>query len=569
MELIVDNFAGGGGASTGIELATGRRVDIAINHDPDAIAMHKVNHPFTQHFCESVWEVNPKEICEGNPVGLMWLSPDCKHFSRAKGGKPVSKNVRGLAWIALRWAATVRPRVIMLENVPEFITWGRLGKDGKPDPKHTGETFWSFVRALERHGYEVAWRELRACDYGAPTIRTRFFLVARCDGKPIIFPKPTHGEGLLPFRTAAECIDWSLPCKSIFGRKKPLKDNTLRRIARGLEKFTIKADKPFIINYKFDNPPESADEPLSTITAVGNHYVTMPHISKFFGEVVGSKVSEPLGTVTAIDHNAVVTPLIAPYIMANNTNNVGAAANDPVPTITTGNRNFYTAASLIQYHSEQSGSEVRGQALDAPIMTVDASPRYALTAAHIVKYYKGDNYSSVNDPLHTVTTKERHMLVESHLCILRRNQDCKSLNEPFLTECTSAGHFAEVRTVIQTYKNGENLGHWSEIRKLLNTYCGYSLADNEILLLEINSGMYFISDIGMRMLTPRELYRAQGFPENYIIDFDVNGKTYKKKAQIARCGNAVPPPFAKALVEANLPEMCRKENTDIEERQQA
>ena len=220
-ELIVDNFAGGGGASTGIELAVGRPIDIAINHDPDAIAMHSVNHPHTQHYCESVWDVNPAEICGGQPVGLMWLSPDCKHFSRAKGGKPVSKNVRGLAWIALRWAATVRPRVIILENVPEFVTWGRLGRDGKPDKRYAGETFRSFVHQLRQKGYEVDWRELKACDYGAPTIRKRFFLIARCDGKSIVFPKPTHGtgKGLLPYRTAAECIDWSIPCKSIFGRE--------------------------------------------------------------------------------------------------------------------------------------------------------------------------------------------------------------------------------------------------------------------------------------------------------------------------------------------------------------
>lgn len=255
--------------------------------------------------------------------------------------------------------------------------------------------------------------------------------------------------------------------------------------------------------------------------------------------------------------------------MSNNTNNVGASADSPLPTVTTGNRNFLTAASLIQYHSEQSNSEIRGQELNAPIMTVDASPRYALTAAHVVKYYKGDNYSSVNEPLHTVTVKERHMLVESHLCILRRNQDCKELTEPFLTECTSAGHFAEIRTVISTYKNGDDPGYWAEVRKLLNTYCGYALADNEILLLEINGEKYFISDIGLRMLTPRELYRAQGFPEKYIIDFDVNGKKYPRSAQIARCGNAVPPPFAKALVEANLPEMCKEAENTVEERQQA
>ena len=489
MELIIDNFAGGGGASTGIELATGRPVDIAINHDPDAIAMHKINHPHTRHYCESVWDVSPPEICGGNQVGLMWLSPDCKHFSRAKGGKPVSKNVRGLAWIALRWAATARPRVIILENVPEFVTWGRLGKDVRPDPQHIGETFWSFVRALERHGYEVAWRELSACDYGAPTIRRRFFLVARCDGKPIVFPKATHGDGLIPYRTAAECIDWSIPCNSIFGREKPLAENTLRRIARGLDKFTIKAEKPFIM--------------------------------KYYRGIIGSDITAPLGTVTAIDHNALVTP------------------------------------SLIQYHSEQSGSEVRGQALDKPVMTVDASPRYALTAAHIVKYYSGKNHgSAVNSPLHTITTKDRNALIESHLCILRNNQDCKPLDEPMPTLCTSGGHISKIRTAIARYNPAGEHGNWAEVRGLLNNYCGYSLADDEILLLEINGDKYFISDIGMRMLEPRELYRAQGFPDDYIIDFDVNGKRYPRSAQVARCGNAVPPPFAEALVRANLPEMC-------------
>ena len=526
-ELIVDNFAGGGGASTGIELAVGRPIDIAINHDPDAIAMHSVNHPHTQHYCESVWDVNPAEICGGQPVGLMWLSPDCKHFSRAKGGKPVSKNVRGLAWIALRWAATVRPRVIILENVPEFVTWGRLGRDGKPDKRYAGETFRSFVHQLRQKGYEVDWRELKACDYGAPTIRKRFFLIARCDGKSIVFPKPTHGtgKGLLPYRTAAECIDWSIPCKSIFGREKPLAENTLRRIARGLDKFTLKAGKPFI--------------------------------AKFYGGVVGSAISEPLGTVTAIDHNALVAPQIAPYIMANNTTNVGAAANEPLPTITTGNRNYYTAASLIQYHSEQSSSEVRGQALDKPVMTVDASPRYGLTAAHIVKYYSRENHgSAVNSPLHTVTTKDRNALIESHLCVLRNNQDCKPLDEPVPTLCTSGGHVAEIRTTIVKYSPAGQYGNWVEVRALLNNYCGYSLADDEILLLEINGDQYFISDIGMRMLEPRELYRAQGFPEDYIINFDVNGKQYSRSAQVARCGNAVPPPFAEALVRANLPEMC-------------
>lgn len=514
-ELIVDNFAGGGGASTGIELATGRPVDIAINHDPDAIAMHKINHPHTRHYCESVWDVNPREVCEGNPVGLMWLSPDCKHFSRAKGGKPVSKKIRGLAWIALRWAATVKPRVIILENVPEFVTWGRIGKeDGKPDPKHAGETFRSFVRQLREHGYAVEWQELKACDYGAPTIRKRFFLVARRDGKPIEFPKPTHGEGLIPYRTAAECIDWTIPCRSIFEREKPLAENTLRRIAKGLDKFTIKFDKPFIItcNHGGDGFRGSdIDTPLNSITAKCSDGIVIPHISKYFGGIIGSNITDPLGTVTAIDHNAVVVPKISPYIMANNT---------------------LTAASLIQYHSEQGKSEVRGQSLDKPIMTVDASPRYALTEAHVVKYYNS------------------------------------SVNEPFL-KCTSTGHFAEMRTVISTYKDDSCLGHWTEVRKLLNTYCGYTLASDEILLLEINGERYFIFGIGMRMLAPRELYRAQGFPEDYVIDFDVNGKKYSRSSQVARCGNAVPPPFAEVLIRANLPEICGKKYETMEELRKA
>lgn len=528
-ELIVDNFAGGGGASTGIELATGRPVDIAINHDPDAILMHMTNHPFTRHYCESVWDVNPKELCGGHPVGLMWLSPDCKHFSRAKGGKPVSKNIRGLAWIAVRWAATVKPRVIILENVPEFVTWGPLDENNYPDPKKRGKTFNSFVNALRSYGYEVKWKELKACDFGAPTIRKRFFLIARCDGKPIVFPEPTHGEGKIPYRTAAECIDWSIPCKSIFERSKPLADNTLRRIARGLDKFTIKADKPFIMVNNSANGPKGIDEPIPTVTTGNRNFLCVPSVQKYYGGITGSDISEPLPTVTAIDHNALLAP------------------------------------SLIQYHSETSASEVRGQALSKPIMTVDGSPRYGLTSAHIVKYYSGDNYSAADAPLATITTRERHGLIESHLCVLRNNQDCKSLNEPLPTECTSGGHFAEIRTSIIKYPPEKRLSHWSEIRELLNKYCGYNLSDDEILLLDINGDNYYIADIGMRMLEPRELYNAQGFPADYIIDRDYKGNVYPRSKQVARCGNAVPPPFAEALVRANLPEMCGNKITTMRE----
>lgn len=525
-EIIVDNFAGGGGASTGIELATGQAVNIAINHDPDAILMHKTNHPFTKHHCESVWDVKPTEICEGHPVGLMWLSPDCKHFSRAKGSKPVSKNVRGLAWIAVRWAATVKPRVIILENVPEFITWGPLDKNNYPDKKQAGRTFNCFVNALRRCGYEVQWQELKACDYGAPTIRKRFFLIARCDGQPIVFPEATYGDtpGLKPYKTAADCIDFSIPCNSIFNRKKPLAENTMRRIARGLDKFTIKCDEPYIVTCNHGGEVfrgQSVDESLKTITAKCTDGVVLPSVQKYYGGVVGSKITEPLGTVTAIDHNSLLTPF------------------------------------LIQYHSETTHSEVRGQSLDKAIMTVDASPRYALTAAHIMKYYSGaDNYSACSNPLHTIRTKDSNALIESHLCILRNHQDCKPLTAPMPTECTSAGHFAEVKTRIVKYNTVSDLGCWPEIRTLLNAYCDYNIAADEILLLHINDEDYFIADIGMRMLTPRELYNAQGFPADYIIDYDYTGKVYPKTKQVARCGNAVPPPFAEALVRANLPEMC-------------
>ena len=521
-EIIVDNFAGGGGASTGIELATGRPVTIAINHDIEAIRMHQANHPYTEHYQASVWDIDPVEVCRGRPVGLAWFSPDCKHFSRAKGGKPVNKNIRGLAWIVLRWAAKVRPRVIILENVPEFVTWGPVRK-GKPVKSKSGQTFRKWLSQLSELGYNSEYRKLKACDYGAPTIRERFFLVVRCDGKPIVFPEPTHGngKGLKPYRTAAECIDWTIPCKSIFGRKHPLRDNTMRRIAKGLNKFTLKSGNPYIVANNTGNLGKEVNEPVPTITTGNRNCLSLPHISKFYGGVTGAEISNPLPTVTAIDHNAL------------------------------------TAAQLIQYHSETSKSETRGQSLNEPIMTVDASPRYALTAAHIVKYYSGDNYSSANAPLHTITTKERNALVESHLCVMRHNEDCREFDKPLPTITTSGAHFAEIRTSIVRYiNNSKNYGNWSEVRTLLNKFCGYSLADDEILLLEINGEKYFIYDIGMRMLEPKELYAAQGFPPDYIIDKDYSGKNYSRKEQVARCGNAVPPPFAEALVRANLPEWC-------------
>lgn len=525
-EIVVDNFAGGGGASTGIKMAIGRDVDIAINHDPAAIAMHRANHPLTEHYCESVWDIDPKTATGGRPVALCWFSPDCKHFSKAKGGKPVDKNIRGLAWVALRWAATVRPRVIMLENVEEFKTWGPL-KNNYPDPEQKGRTFNCFVNALRRHGYKVDWRELRACDYGAPTVRKRFFLIARCDGKPIVWPEPTHGDPanievkvgrLKPWHTAAECIDWSLPCPSIFERKKPLAENTLRRIAKGLQKFVIDNPAPFIVQ----------------VNHGGDNYR-------------GVDLTKPFPTITAKHGFGVVTP----YVMVNQHQNAGSKVNTPLHTILTGNHHYLMLPHLIQYHGEKSTKEVRGQDLNDPLLVVDASNRYGLVATHLVKHY-GGNYkgsgASMIKPMPTITTVDHNAVVTSNLIQLNKSSE-QDLHKPFNTITAGGGHFAEVRAFLIKY---------------YGQACGQNLAEplhtittkDRFGLITVAGIEYQIIDIGMRMLTPRELFRAQGFSDDYIIEHDDKGKRYPKTAQVARCGNAVPPQLPAALVRANLPELC-------------
>lgn len=535
-EIIVDNFAGGGGASTGIELATGRSVDIAINHDPAAIAMHRANHPETEHYCESVWDVDPREIAAGRPVGLVWLSPDCKHFSKAKGGKPVEKTIRGLAWIAVRWAATVRPRVIMLENVEEFKTWGPLMKDGYPDPDQKGRTFNCFVNALRRQGYNVEWRELRACDYGAPTIRKRLFLIARRDGCPIVWPEPTHGAPdspvvlagkRTPWRTAAEIIDWSIPCPSIFERKKPLADNTLRRIARGIQKFVINNANPFIVrvNHSGSNHHycDSIEEPFKTITSKNGWGLVTPYIARigqtgFGGDRLQYEVEDPLTTITTKAEHLLVSP------------------------------------TLIQMgYTERKGQAPRALDLDKPIGTITAAGnKFALAAASLIKHYGGGYTGSGNDledPLSTVTTVDHNALVTSHLMILRNNQFGQQVTEPVPTITAGGGHVAEVRAFLIAYY-GSSIGQ--DLSDPLQTV----VTKDRFGLVTIEGIDYQIVDIGMRMLEPHELFAAQGFPSNYIINVDADGKRYSKSAQVARCGNAVPPPFAKALVKANLPDMC-------------
>ncbi len=570
-ELIVDNFAGGGGASTGLERAFGRPVDIAINHDPEALAMHAANHPRTKHFCESVFDVDPVEITGNQPVGLVWLSPDCKHFSKAKGGKPVSKKIRGLAWIALRWAATVKPRVIMLENVEEFVTWGPLGADGRPCPKNRGRTFRSFVNALERHGYRVEYRELRGCDFGAPTIRKRLFLVARRDGLPIVWPTPTHGDPksaavragtLQPWRTAGtDVIDWSIPCPSIFERARPLKDATLRRIARGIMKFVLNSNDPFIVSYysdetRFRGAP--VDEPLGTTTTANRFAVCVPHITKFRANSIGSAADAPLHTVTAGGDCA--RPAGAAHAMG------------------------VVAATLIQTgYGERPGQAPRVPGLDKPLGTIVAgAAKHAAVTAFLAKHYGGVTGTRVDVPAGTVTTTDHHAVVTaqlvgcggragqsrprdaseptatltskadttvavSHLVKLRGTcRDGAPADEPLHTISAGGTHHAEVRAFLIKYY-GEG-GQWQDAREPLHTIP----TRDRIGLVTIHGEDYAIVDIGMRMLTPRELARAQGFPDSYVLDPVVNGKPLSKSAQVRMIGNSVCPDVATALIRANF-----------------
>ena len=631
-ELIIDNFAGGGGASVGIELATGRPVDIAINHDADAIAMHSVNHPYTTHYKEDVFAINPEKVTGGRPVGIAWFSSDCKHFSRAKGNKPVEHKIRGLSWVIIKWAmSSVAPRCIFMENVEEIQTWGPLivDADGKsrPDPERSGETFKAFVgmlsdgvapdcpalaeaceflkiergsaeeqRLIKGLGYKLEFRTIRACDLGAPTIRKRFYLVARNDGKPIVFPKATHGKGkgLKPYRTAAECIDWSIPCPSIFERKKPLVKNTLRRVARGLDKFVIKNPKPYILEMNFDNPFQDVDRPMSTQTSANHHYLITPElvqVNHSGDSLRGQKVDDTFPTITQKHGFGVATPVLvecshkngpgvhgvdapmntqtgkacfaveAPYLTKFQQHSLGQDAKKPLDTVMPGATRFGAVMpSIIQYHSEQSKGEVRGQDIQEPLMTVDGSPRYATIAANIVHYYGGADHASKSDaPIPTVTTLPRHYLCASNLCVLRKNMDGKSLDEPMPTLTTSAGHFAEIRTYLLPVDSTQDLYHWNEVRKLLNEYADYSIKENEILIIEIAGIPYFIGDIGMRMLKAEELKLAQGFPVDYIIDIERHiGKKYIEAKQIARLGNAVCPPVATALIRANCADMAYK-----------
>ena len=648
-EIIVDNFAGGGGASTGIELAIGRSVDIAINHDPNAVAMHTTNHPGTLHYCESVYSVRPKVATAGRSVGLAWFSPDCRHFSKAKGAKPVEKAIRGLAWIVIRWALDVGPRVMMLENVEEFKTWGPLlAAEMRPDPERVGETFRAFVgmlttgipvnhpalaecceflelspdsdqakRLIVGLGYDVDYRELRACDYGAPTIRKRFFMVMRRDGQPIVWPAATHGDPkspavisgkLAPWRTAAECIDWSIPAPSIFGRKKPLAENTLRRIARGIQRFVIESASPFIVKCnhtttrgKYDCfRGQALDDPLQTITKTHGYAIAVPHLTKFRTGATGQPVTDPVPTVTAgtsrrpggnghalgivetglvpflagnggseyqakprpLDKPAhtilkesracVVTPVIARQFGAS----VGHRADEPSATITAGGGGKSQLVSV--FLAKHYGGNYQGAGIDLgePAHSVTTVDHHALVTAQIVGVGGRAGQSrprDVSEPLQTMTTKADAAMVTAHLIKLRGTcRDGQTTDEPMPTITAGGQHVGEVKTTLAVEDYDEERAQ--QVLAFLQKYCG----EDSTGLVDIGGVTYRIVDIGMRMLQPHELYRAQGFPEWYIIDQDYRGVKYAKDKQVARCGNAVPPPFAEALVKANLPEMCYK-----------
>ena len=627
-EIIVDNFAGGGGASTGIELATGRVVDIAINHDPDAILMHRTNHLHTMHYQASVWDVDPVEVCGGRQVGLAWFSPDCKHFSKAKGGKPVDKNIRGLAWIVLRWAGTVRPRVIILENVEEFKTWGPVRR-GRPVKSKTGQTFHKWLGQLEDLGYVVEWRELAAADYGAPTTRKRFFLIARSDGRAIMWPEPTHAPAdspevkagtKKPWRSAAEIIDWMLPTPSIFATKeeireqygvaavRPLARNTMRRVARGVDKFVIRSASPFlvIVNHAGEFRGQGLAEPLQTITAKHGYGVASPVMAPLTmhnnQNAVGTAITEPVNTITgtgAGGHQMLITPNLVAIGQTSGGDRC-RSMEEPTHTQVSKAEECVVCPAMIQYHTEQT-ERVRGQDVTDPIMTIDASNRYGLAAATLTKYYNGDHNQDVADPLHTVTTRDRvgltvanlskyyggvvgaaasaplptvtavdhNALQTAHMVKLKGTNLGGQAQDPLQTITAGGGHHGVVTTRIVKAEPGESLQNWPKIRAALNEFCDYHLEDTEVILFSIGGAWYFMADIGLRMLTPRELYRANGFPDDYKIDRDYTEREYGKTKQVARCGNAVPPPLATALVRANLPEWCREEITTMEQLEKA
>lgn len=696
-ELIIDSFAGGGGASTGIEIALGRSPDFAINHDPEALALHAANHPETVHLNSNIYQVDPVDVVGRRRVGLLWASPDCKDFSKAKGGTPVRRHIRGLAWTVVLWIERVRPRVIILENVEEFQQWGPVidGPKGPiPDPDRRGQTFEEWTAAIRKNGYKVEWRELRACDYGAPTTRKRLFLIARCDGKPIVWPVPTHGAPTdadviagkkLPWRTAAaDVIDWTIPCPSIFDTTeeilakfgiraiRPLAENTMARIAKGVKRYVIDAAKPFIVNLTHGVRTASADEPMATVTAAhrGEKGIVMPHITKFQSGAVGSDIEAPLPTITANSfikrpggaapigvvmphlmtmrnaakpHNEVDKPthtvtaggaglaLVAPTLVnVANSKTTGRGPNtwsteEPVRTVTGAggaavvasvlssaqhggshrpvdephrtiaasdkDQNQVIAATMVQT-GERPGQEPRALDIEKPLGTVVAgAAKHAVVAAHIqrqfgasvghaadepsgtvtaggagksalVSAYLAKHYgdtgqrpgSGADEPVSTVTASDHNALVSAGLINLKSSDRRMSPIEQPTPVITSQGtHLGEVRAFLMKYYGVDQDPRIEDPLSTVTTKDRFGI-------VMVEGQPYEIVDIGMRMLTPRELFKAQGFPADYEIETGVFAdgarRALTKTAQVRMCGNSVCPPLAAALVAANCNEMA-------------
>jgi DNA (cytosine-5)-methyltransferase 1 len=643
-ELIIDNFAGGGGTSTGLEQAFGRAVDIAINHDPVALAMHAMNHPHTRHLCESVWDVNPIKVTNNQPVGLVWLSPDCKHFSKAKGGTPVSKHIRGLAWVGLRWAALTKPRVMMLENVEEFQDWGPLMcvvVDGKetwmPDPAKKGLTFLSFVRQLRAHGYKVEWRERRACNSGAPTIRKRLFLIARRDGLPIVWPAATHGaptdrlviDGKMPaWRTAAECIDFTLPARSIFGRPRALVDNTLRRVAKGLWRHVLTSAEPFIVGAggpAYSGKPAPVGQVLSTITTENHRALVQPVLAPFINEHANSSTQRtmsaaaPLRTVCAQvkgGHFSVVAPALVPLRGTSAAHMGGHAVRQPLSTVSAGGTHHALAsAHLVTIgYGERAGQDARTQPIEQPLGTaVAGGVKQALVSAHLTHLtHHGDRSGyGVDEPFKTITGANRGEQALVAVCLEQANGgfyegDGRAADAPMST-ITAAGSNQRLVTAycVKYYSTG---GQWQSLgdpmhtlptkermglvqtvqvpagslspehaagalrcAQLLHTYLPEHFTSPADMVLVFQQGQWWVlTDISLRMLKPRELFNAQGFPATYVIDevpdpkrlfvngvqvanpLDVPRVALTGTAQVRMCGNSVSPVEAKALAMANF-----------------
>lgn len=605
-ELIIDNFAGGGGTSTGLEAAFGRPVDIAINHDPEALAMHAMNHPHTLHLCESVWSVDPIKVTGNQPVALVWLSPDCKHFSKAKGGTPVAKHIRGLAWVGMRWVALCKPRVLMLENVEEFKTWGPVvvGTDGhaRPCPVRRGKTFESFVRQLRQHGYTVDWRELRASDYGTPTIRKRLFLIARRDGLPITWPEQTHAEPtdrrvlagkLAPHRTAAECIDWSIEGASIFGRARPLAVNTQRRVAKGLWRHVLASASPFIVG-------------------VGGR----------MGQSPARSVHAPAQTITAKADSCVARPVLAPMVLTNTNGHSGAALHDALPTITTGGHHALTAAHLVTIgYGERIGQEARTHEMRTPTRTITAggikqgvvaatlvdmghgegscgtkrwshgvrdlrtplgtctasNPPSALVSAFMEQanggFYDGDGRRA-DDPASTITSSgaQQRLVTAYAVKYYSNGGQWQAMGEPMHTLPTKARMgLVQAEQVPAETIAPEHRERARQCAELLHTHLPEHFTQPADLVLMHHAGQWWVLvDVTLRMLKPRELYKAQGFPDHYVIDeipdparlfadghqaahpLDLPRTPLSTTAQVRMCGNSVCPPVAEALVRANF-----------------